>query len=99
MTELEQIILDSKENDIFVYDGDVLEKILEDAEHWKSNRLDLFKSLLRRIKREKGVPEHDPKNKEKHVGGPIGSTHYMAIFFTTDPKGYYHIYDFKLVEK
>jgi hypothetical protein len=96
MTKLEQIILDSRENDNFFYSGFALKKILKDAEYWKEDRLEMFKTLLRRIKRGRGIPDHNPDNKEgMYVSGPAGKS-LMTIFFTKDPTGYYRIYDFKL---
>ena len=93
--ELKQCILESQENDCFVYAKGVPEKILKNAHFWKAQGLTVFKTLLKRIKRGDGT--QDPKNfNGKIVNNLLGTKRFMAISFSPQSEEYYYIYDFKI---
>jgi hypothetical protein len=95
LEELKDYIRSTQENDGFEYTEDSLKKILNGADRWSKDWLQVFRNSLRRIKNGHGMQD-GVNNDGKVVALPMGNKKGMMIFFTEQSKGRFLIYDFKI---
>jgi regulator of PEP synthase PpsR (kinase-PPPase family) len=79
----------------FIFSDNVLKKIRDECNSWKTDWVVSFKKLLRRIRKEKGTPAHDGENGDRVVV-PLVKNRYMAIYYKSQNDGSYFIYKFTL---
>jgi hypothetical protein len=85
-------------DDVFTYRQRTLERICEWGDKYQPDSLNLYKSIIKRIKAGKDNPDKNPLRKNgKYVSLPMNNKKYVTLFFEqlqSPDKNKFDVYDF-----
>jgi len=98
LEKINRFIEEYEQQHSFIFSKSFLKKISDGCEFWKNDWVEIFKKLLRRIKKGEGTPARDNEDRMR-VTCPLVMNQYMIIKFKHQMNGSYYIDYFEIGSK